>query len=546
MATLALLASVSCGKKQEPPLPGVDSANALPSRGGGCYVPPYTPALGGLSSLALVDPEWAPVVNGATVASKPVLVHGTAADSHVSLLDFPATHVRFDQNTAIRVDDADAGLIATGNASEEGEQVLELEWELGSYPAWAWAGEGDRIVALGRWIFDCGHADPTPNGTCPAGNPCSFDTDCGGAACAGAGGTCRGSSLRCWQDSDCAGARCDGVTFRYRSELHPPQATAVVRQGRGAVLGGAAVPVTRADVFVSGDGGAAGDACVLTHRAALDMLSVNCFPLSRPVSLEPADAPPLATDFAFDVPLPEGGGGNPTWEVQERPTPSFSGAPVRASVEVVPVLTAPPHLAVTVRMSERVGGALPTGYAATILAGWERPPAVPLAHVRVTVRGVAIRDPLKPALADPALASPPGWSMQVALNGEWQEVPGLDAVAAPVTVAESLVFEQLVPTTGSLRVVAHAASFGCVNRLFGQSLGADLAAFGFDTQRTAACFADGERDGGDVELALQGPDFGASAPGGLLTVSSQGGAACPQGGACDGAYALQLAVEQLP
>src|SRR6185369_2506397 len=96
---------------------------------------------------------------------------------------------------------------------------------------------------------------------------------------------------------------CEGEHFGYSSELHPPHATAAIRQGRGAVLsrrrGAKAVPATVADVWVSPDGGGAGDECVLTHRAMdLDQLVIQCWPLSHSV------AHINAQDFTFRIPLP--------------------------------------------------------------------------------------------------------------------------------------------------------------------------------------------------------------------------------------------------
>src|ERR1700682_790818 len=183
----------------------VDSNSAFSANGGGCYLLPVRgPA--DPNGLQAVNPEWAPVVHGTSPQSAPVLAHGIARESHVSKEDFPAGHVTFDQNTELELDPADRGLLATGNGPPN-TATLELEWETGSYPAWAWAGVGDRVVVLGRWIFDCGHPDPIP-------------------------GACHGTSALCVTDLDCAaGTPCEGTKFNYRSELHPPPATAVVRSG---------------------------------------------------------------------------------------------------------------------------------------------------------------------------------------------------------------------------------------------------------------------------------------------------------------------------
>src|SRR3989441_3554149 len=221
----------------------VNSDLATAQLGGGCYPTGINPAV--LDMLVLVNPEWAPLVNGMTVASTPITVHGTVQGMHGDTSgDFPATHVRADVNHFVLLDAADADRLATGNDDLQ----LHFEWEAGFYPAWAWAGTGDRIVGLGRWIFDCGHPDPTP-------------------------GNCSSTmSRQCVIDSDCPnGESCAGVHFGYSAEMHPPQATAAIRVGRGAVLlkgpRAPAVPATRADIYVSPDAGGAGDRCIISHRA---------------------------------------------------------------------------------------------------------------------------------------------------------------------------------------------------------------------------------------------------------------------------------------
>lgn len=499
--------------------PPVDSAQALPP-GGGCH--PIGLADTGVAQFPLVNPEWAPVVAGASPLSEPVLLHGTVADAQVSREDFPSTHVTHDQNTGIHLDDADRGLLATGNAAEGGD--LELEWETGSYPAWAWAGPGDRIVALGRWIFDCGHPDPRP-------------------------GTCHGTTTACVLASDCpAGVACEGTVFNYRSELHPPQATAVIRSGRGAVLpddGGGAdgpvVPVTRADVYVSADGGGAGDACVVTAKGSFGaLLGAPCFPLRAPLALLPAGAGPLnAVDFEVDVPFPAPRGRTPVVQVVPRDPPAILGAAVPARVELVNVLDDPsPHVHVIVHMREPVGGALPTGFAGTIVAGWRGGRRGGFAHLRVTVDGVAIGDALKPPPLAPGLPVPDGWVMEASVNGDWQQLAGLDGISAAsagATVPVHAVFDEYVPRGGTLDLSAAAASRTCNDTLFGRTLLDDLGGFGGSLQLAFACLSDrSQLDAGTVSASFAGPRFGARPEPYLL--QAQGGA---------GAYALSFRIERV-
>jgi hypothetical protein len=113
---------------------------------GGCYPQPVTGDL--FSQLLLVDPEWSPVLSGTVIDSAPVLIHGTVADVHGLLSgDFPSTHISSDMVAELTLDAADQDRVATGNGSH-----LAIEWEARALPEFSWPGEGDRTVALGRWI----------------------------------------------------------------------------------------------------------------------------------------------------------------------------------------------------------------------------------------------------------------------------------------------------------------------------------------------------------------------------------------------------------
>ncbi|HEY6908604.1 MAG TPA: hypothetical protein VI356_04485 [Myxococcales bacterium] len=467
------------------PVPGaVDSNLASVFNGGGCF-PPAIDAQG-LDQLILVDPEWAPVVRGSSVASEPVVVHGAVVDSHGDKGgDFPITHTSNDQNTFVQLDPADEGRLATGN----GDGLFDLEWETGALPDWAWPSPGDRIVARGRWIFDCGHPNPRP-------------------------GTCANSARPCLTLLDCGGAACNGTVFNYRSEMHPPEATAVLRPIRGDVLGGEdgerrAQATARADVFVSAFGGSAGDECVLTHRNSInELLGTNCYPLSRPA------AHVNDSDFSFELPLPPRPrpSSMPSWRIDRRATPSLPGqVPVDAEVTVEPVLAGPvPHLVVTVRMAH--GTPLPTGFAGTVVAGWQKPQHAELQHVRVTIEGVVVRDPLK-AGAIPGHEAP-GWRVQASVNGDWRSLSGLENVGPADAGAffpqtRPLAFDLFLGKADALRIGADGVSSNCVDTLFGQSLGADLARFGFDVAKATACLNAVAEDLGTVSASFSWPRFGA-------------------------------------
>ena len=507
--------------------------------GGGCYATGTKTS--GLEQLIMVDPEWAPVENGPVVESTPVLVHGTVVDSHGDRGgDFPATHVQNDQNTFIRLDDADSGRLATGNT----DGLLDLEWEVGAYPDWAWASPGDRIVALGRWIFDCGHPNPL--------------------------GRCSNSGDQCILSSDCGGAACNGAHFGYRTEMHPPQAVAVLRPPQGAVItpgsrgddnkradrdDGEPQLATRADVFVSEFGGAVGDGCILTHRDSIPaLIGANCFPLVDPV------APINDADFSFDLPLPPRPrrASNPVWSITPHATPgAINRAAVGAEVAITPVLNvAEPHLAVTVRMSHAIAGRLPTGFAASITAGWQRPTEMEFKHVRVFIEGIQVRNPLKPA-EDVADRPAPGWRAQVAVNGSWRQLSGLQDIKTAGFVAQipPIVADLFLTRGGALRIQADGASSACVDTMFGQSIGINLSRFD-DLFTAITCLNSVAQDPGTVDAWFSGPRFGARhAPYQTLSLGGEGqlctgqkalacttNANCPAGETCAGAFALQYRI----
>jgi hypothetical protein len=570
MPTATRTATVTPTNTPVPTATPIRSDLAASANGGGCYPAGTTPNL--LDILTLVNPEWAPVVNGTSVDSIPVLIHGEVVSTHGDIGgDYPATHVRSDQVTLIALDAADAGRLATGNFTNEAEDAppgtIGLEWEVGAYPAWAWAGEGDRIVALGRWIFDCGHPGATV-GHCSVTEvqSCILDADCRPPNCATCG----------------AAESCAGVHFGYRSELHPPQATAVIRQGRGGIVsadpGATSVPATRADVFVSGNGGGAGDRCILTHQAqATDLLAVECFPLSQPV------APINGSDFEFDVPLPaQPPGGRPTWQLIDRQAPGGVASRVDISAATA---DGSPHLTVHVRMTEATNDGMPTGYAGTLFAGWDKDSGA-FTHVRLTVEAVRILNALQPAApVVPRTCSASGtpcrtavecpdtetcvgvgpvksWHLQAAVNGEWQELVGLESVTTGDLIPEALVYDQYLPADGTLRLVANGVSEECVSTMLGKSLATDLAELGFT--QGLACLASTPRSPGTLDISYPAPDFGTGGATMEYEIASAGGegghcatttglacvvdADCPSSETCvatGGAFALRYRIERV-
>ena len=250
--------------------------------------------------------------------------------------DFPASHITDDQNTFITLDPDKSGLIATGNGQSSncpGENCnrIEVEREIGKYPLFAWAGEGDRFTGLGRWIFDCGHPDPAPTGKCSSSSStaCSVDADCP------SGGTCTSPA----------------PNFQFRAELHPPQAIAVMRNKS---IG--KTPATRADVYVSADGGGASDRCEVTHLASIGDVLTNkkcftntCSKTTSQTCRIDADCPKKetctkldpsasvldvnASDFEFDMLLPPKPAGANRCEDQDHQEQAAEGKCVTQSAD---------------------------------------------------------------------------------------------------------------------------------------------------------------------------------------------------------------------
>lgn len=380
---------------------------------GGCYPEAFLPDPLTLGQLAKVNPEWAPIgpmissgpLSDPTIppSSAPVLMTGTVALTKINVSgDFPASHITDDQNTFLLVDDA--ARLATGNDGSpscpgEGCGVVEMEWEIGKYPLYAWAGEGDRVSALGRWIFDCGHPDPVPLGACSnnASRTCIVDSDCVSP------GTCTNPA----------------PVFNLRAELHPPQAVVVFRNNRRIPK---SIPAASADVYISNDGGGAGDRCTVTHLKDFhDVLNVreciqnhcsvttdrscrvdkDCAGGETCVGLDPAGrlANINASDFEFDMPLPVPNplsAANATGlKIKTKSFKPKGGQMPKPTFGVTPGPT--PNLHVTIPMSVPLSnGMMPNVFAQRITAGWIADTTA-LTRVQVKFKSLTINNPLKAA-----------------------------------------------------------------------------------------------------------------------------------------------------
>jgi hypothetical protein len=77
--------------------------------------------------------------------------------SRIASSDDPITHHSYDVNIDVTVDSANDFLTGVSRDTTPEQGTLHLERESSSYPEWARPQAGDRIQALGSWIWDCDH-----------------------------------------------------------------------------------------------------------------------------------------------------------------------------------------------------------------------------------------------------------------------------------------------------------------------------------------------------------------------------------------------------
>ena len=317
--------------------------------------------------------------------------------------------------------------------------------------------------------------------------------------------------------------------FNYHSEVHPLQAVAVSRihgyddskESRG---GG---PATRTDVWISPNGGGAGDKCILTHQQdPLLWLAVDCYPLSQ------ATANVNSSDFEFDIPLPPrppGHGKPPSVTVFDQTPPGLPRPGVTTSFIDGPS----PFVHAAVHMTKPIKGQLPSQIGKTIISRW-RDDEAPVTRLKVKVTELEIMNPLKhvtpviparqlcsatttqdcSASACPAgetcltLGGPtPGWRLFLEANGDWKEVIGLENVDTPISLPEDLTFDVGLLEGDRLHFHATGMSLGCLEaQLYGKSLGHDLRLYGLTDGAT--CLADTNPDIGTFDITYTEPDLG--------------------------------------
>ncbi|MCW2964257.1 MAG: hypothetical protein JWO17_1509 [Actinomycetia bacterium] len=77
--------------------------------------------------------------------------------SRIASSDDPITHHSYDVNIDVTVDNANDFLTGVSRDTTPEQGTLHLERESTSFPEWARPQAGDRIQALGSWIWDCDH-----------------------------------------------------------------------------------------------------------------------------------------------------------------------------------------------------------------------------------------------------------------------------------------------------------------------------------------------------------------------------------------------------
>ena len=77
--------------------------------------------------------------------------------SRIASSDDPITHHSYDVNLDVTVDSANDFLTGVSRDTTSEQGTLHLERESTSFPEWARPRAGDRIEALGSWIWDCDH-----------------------------------------------------------------------------------------------------------------------------------------------------------------------------------------------------------------------------------------------------------------------------------------------------------------------------------------------------------------------------------------------------
>lgn len=282
-------------------------------------------------------------------------VSGLVVESRVATVDYPTTHDTHDQNTILIVDEGQEDILSNGNEVNPlvGVQTFEIEWETGIhpgeksgdgadpfYPREVWANAGDRFWAEGHWIFDCGHS----------------------------------------------------TAGQYPTEIHPPRATAAMRQTSYPLYatGATHVPVTMTDLYIHGRAG-----------FVVDVLNCGMLDTVGGGNSCSTNTTPIDKNFTFNVCLPPRPADQAvlTWLVTTGTRNTLNQVLDVDEVPATPIcensgerpLDQETMLRVTAPLEN--SGALPGDvYSRRLIAGWVFPPDPPLQHVQVRLKSMHLRE----------------------------------------------------------------------------------------------------------------------------------------------------------
>lgn len=381
------------------------------------------------------------------------------SSSEVAEEDLPWNHYTHDKTIDVIPDRGYQHLLSSYLDQQDPSQVqvhdhMEVEWESassmqepdgssgltwGGEPQFVWPSVGDRVWVSGRWVFDCGHT--------------------------GLDGSSR---------------YIDPAHVNYSTEIHPPRAVAVFRDlafgpvtdppntvagSLGSWLGvtgsQTSVPVTRADMFVSGNGGGDNNICAVNAILGEVGGCVATGPFA-PVNDRNYvfDIYPPGTDFKPADQLP-----NKTWPVtpptadsslqwrtldQFSPahacgtqdlssctsiTPIFCPIDARTGVPDQTETTCPPPLdppATPTRLRvilPFLGAPAASAYAQSLFLGWDDVPG-PAGPTRPLIRTFQIRLHEFRILTNGDFTGG-DWRVFVGVGGEWKYMSGLTSEEFP-------------------------------------------------------------------------------------------------------------------
>lgn len=349
--------------------------------------------------------------------------------------------------------------LTTGDTCHHTE--MEVEWEnaslmsvnddddrtWGAVPEYVWPASGDRVWVMGRWIFDCGH---------PAADSKQY--------------------------------------VKFSTEIHPPRALVTYRLNHTALsslnntlsqswlpvtgdpvtlppdapnTGPTNLPVTEADVFVSGNGGGANDLCMLMGTTGdndcrfghtspvlpvndlnyvfdiyppgtnyLRTTATGNFPVTPPVA--DASLQFRTVDHAADLPGHACGAGTvkcitliPVYCLIDDATLPPDPDPDKADPNCPAVPEHPTRLRVILPFASTRDGNLANYFAKSILLGWDDVPkrgnTLVTRNVKVTLHAFTVKQNGEGcSIADGCFFPPDGdWRVFVNVAGQWRYISPL-------------------------------------------------------------------------------------------------------------------------